>query len=199
MNGRPAPSTLREMTRAAVRARISDAALDLFVEHGFDDVTVEQIASTVGISTRSFNRYFPTKEDAVLGDTEAWGILVRDTFAARPGDESVWHSLQQAYAALLALSDTSGERRKRGMRVLSSAPSLRARNLEKHLLWAQMLTPLVAERLDGNDTRLRAYAIVQASIACFEAALNTWAEPDENRTPTELLAIAFDSFPGWRD
>lgn len=185
------------MTRAAVRARIADAALDLFVEHGFDEVTVEQIATAVGISTRSFNRYFPTKEDAVLGDAAAWGLVVRDTFTARPDDESVWQSLRHAYAALLSASDGGGDREKRAMRVLRSAPSLRARNLEKHLHWADMLAPLVAERLDGDDTTLRAYAIVQASIACFEAALNAWASPGESRTATQLLTIAFDSFPGW--
>ena len=77
------------------------------------------------------------------------------------------------------------------MRVLTSTASLRARNLEKHLVWGHMLTPLVAERLTGNDITLRAQAVVQSSLACFDIALTTWADPGETRSPAELLAICF--------
>ncbi len=195
MSAAPPPS-LREQTRAAVRAQIAEAALDLFAEHGFDEVTVEQIAAAAGISTRSFNRYFPAKEDAILGDTEPWGVLVRDTLENRPVNEPVWESLRHAFSALLAMSDMSGERQKRGMRVLNSAPSLRARNLEKHLGWASTLTPIVARRIGGADADLRAYAVVQCAIACFEAALNAWAIAGETRSPDELLALSFGALSG---
>ncbi|MBO1269901.1 hypothetical protein J1902_18390 [Arthrobacter sp. PO-11] len=120
-----------------------------------------------------------------------WGEFVRDTFANRPADEPVWDSLRISYEALLGLSESHGERQKRIMRVLTSTASLRARNLEKHLAWAQMLTPLVAGRLHGMDRQLRALTIVQASLACFDIALTSWADPDENRPPATLLAISF--------
>lgn len=186
-----APSALREMTREAVRQRIADAAMDLFVELGYDQVTVDQIADAVGISTRSFNRYFPNKEDVVLGDGITWGQTVRDTLAARPTDEPVWDSLRAAYDTLLQTADTTDERRKRVMRVLMSTPALRAHNLEKHLAWAAMLTPIVARRLTGDDADLRAETLVQSSLACFDIALLRWAEPDEKRTPSTLLAATF--------
>lgn len=182
------------MTRDAVRARIADAAVDLFAEHGFDQVTVDQIASTVGISARSFNRYFPTKEDAVLGDATAWGELVRSAFEARPDDEPAWTSLHAAYDTMLEQSAVEGERPKVAMRVLTSAPTLRARNHEKHLAWAEMLVPLVAARLTGSDARLRAETLVQASLACLDVALVTWARPGEERSPRAILSRTFDTF-----
>ena len=182
---------LRDITREAVRARISEVAIGMFAEHGFDEVTVEEVAAAVGISARSFHRYFPAKEDAVLGDSRPWGEYVRDALAARPPGESAWASLRAAFESLLALSDRHGEQQKRTMRVLGSTASLRARNLEKHLLWEQMLTPLVAERMTGGDTALRARAIVQSALACFDTALTAWAEPGETRSPAELLAISF--------
>jgi AcrR family transcriptional regulator len=189
----PRAQTLRQMTRDAVRARIADTAIDLFAERGFDQVTVDQIAATVGISTRSFNRYFPTKEDAVMSDSAAWGEAVRDAFDARPADEPVWTSLRESYDAMITASAAEQERQKRAMRVLISAPTLRARNLEKHLAWARMLAPLVAARLAGPDRDLRAEAIVQASLACLDVALITWARPDEDRSPAAILRIAFDA------
>ena len=77
------------------------------------------------------------------------------------------------------------------MRVLTSAASLRARNLEKHLLWARLLTPLVQERLAGDLAGLRAQTLVQASLACFDVAMTSWAEPDETMDVVELLRQSF--------
>lgn len=190
MSGTATP-TLRDLTRESVRARIADVAIDLFAEHGFDQVTVEQVAAAVGISARSFNRYFPTKEDAVVGDATRWGAVVRDAVAARPGDEPTWDSLQAAYTTLLEHGGTRDARQKRVMRVLNSTPSLRARNLEKHLTWARLLAPVIADRLGGNDAHLRADVLVQASLTCFDIALTSWANEDETRSPTQLLAITF--------
>lgn len=156
-------------------------------------MTVDQIAASVGISARSFNRYFPTKEDAVMGDAAAWGEFVRHAFAARPRDESLWDSLFVSFDSMLAAFETNQERQKVTMRVLISTPALRARNLEKHLAWARMLVPLAAERLDGADTHVRAEVIVQTSLVCLDVALITWAQPDEPRTPRAVLRIAFDT------
>ncbi|MGJ9373867.1 TetR/AcrR family transcriptional regulator [Nesterenkonia sp. CF4.4] len=185
--------SLRELKRDVVRARIADAAIDLFAEHGFERVTVDQIAAAVGISSRSFNRYFPTKEDAVMGDAPLWGEFVREAFAERPRDETVWASLHAAYDLMIAAFETDQARQKLTMRVLITAPTLRARNLEKHFAWARMLAPLAAERLTGDDAEVRAEAIVQASLACFDVALVTWAQPDETRSPRTLLRITFDA------
>lgn len=181
------------MTRDAVRARIADAAIDLFAEYGFDRVTVDQISATVGISARSFNRYFPAKEDTVMGDMTVWGETVCDAFAARPADESVWASLCAAFDLMLATSQQDQARQKLTMRVLMGAPTLRARNLEKHLAWARMLVPLVRERLTGRDADVRAEAVVQASLACFDVALVAWAQPDEDRSARAILRITFDA------
>lgn len=186
-----ARGSLRELTREAVRARISDAAIELFDEHGFDQVTVEQIAAHVGISTRSFNRYFPAKEDAVIGDTTPWGDALCHELLARPADEPAWESLRISFQTFLSIAGSHDERQKRSIRVLNTAPSLRARNLEKHLQWEQRLTPIIAARLDDDDAQLRARTIVQASLTCFDVAVATWAEPDETRSPAELVAVCF--------
>ena len=129
----PATSGLRDITRDAVRTRISEVAVDLFAEHGFDSVTVEQIAAAVGISARSFHRYFPAKEDAVIGDLTRWGEFLRDVLASRPADEPVLVSLRISFESLLSQPNKDEQRSKRTMRVLTSTASLRARNLEKHL------------------------------------------------------------------
>ncbi|WP_084099745.1 TetR family transcriptional regulator [Demequina sp. NBRC 110051] len=185
------PGGTRAIARDAVRARISEVAVDLFDEHGFDNVTVEQIAAAVGVSPRSVHRYFPAKEDTVIGDPAGWGEHVRDQLVARPSDEPIWDALLASYEALLATPGRNETQGKKAMRVLGTTPALRARNLEKHLLWARMLTPVVTERLDGDDRTLRAETIVQASLACFDIALTTWAEANSSDSALELLRRSF--------
>ncbi len=192
--GPTSPATsLRDITRETVSARIADVAIDLFAEYGFESVTVDQIAAAVGISARSFHRYFPAKEDAVIGDQTRLGQTVCAAFAARPAGESAWMSLHKSFEAVFAEPGALDERGKRIMRVLNSTASLRARSLEKHLLWSRLLTPLVVSRLDGQRAVLRAETLVQASLVCLDVALTTWSDSRETATVTELLAQSFAS------
>ncbi|MFI8525844.1 TetR family transcriptional regulator [Promicromonospora sukumoe] len=193
-SGPSSGQTLREISRDAVRARITEIALEMFAERGFEQVTVEQIAAEAGMSARTFHRYFPAKEDVVIGDPARGGEFVRGVLADRPQDEPVWDSLRLAFDALVTQAPPGGgddERGKRSMRVLVSAASLRARSLEKHLLWARMLTPLVAARLPDDDAALRAEIIVQSALACFDVALTTWANADDGTTASALLDRSF--------
>lgn len=181
---------MRAITRYAVRARISEVAIDLFASRGFDNVTVEQVAEAVGMSARSVHRYFLAKEDLVIGEPEAYGMFIRDALAARPADESVWTSLRLAYEALLA-QGAHDERARASMRLLSSTPALRARNLEKHMMWAELLTPLVVSRLPGGG-EVAAETVVQASLVCFDIAMNAWAvSHDPADTPEDLMRQNF--------
>jgi AcrR family transcriptional regulator len=59
---------LRERKRLATRRAIQVAALELVAEHGLGGVTIDEISRVADISPRTFFNYFPSKEDAVLGD-----------------------------------------------------------------------------------------------------------------------------------
>ena len=52
------------------RMAVSGVAVQLFLERGFDETTVDDVARASGIAPRTFYRYFPTKEDAVFPDHE---------------------------------------------------------------------------------------------------------------------------------
>lgn len=181
---------LRAVARDAVRQRLSEVALDLFAERGFESVTVEQVAERAGISARSVHRYFRAKEDMVVDMLEANGAFVRDALLARPVDEPVLFSLRAAYAALVG-QGPHAPRDRTAMRLLSSTPSLRARSVEKHLVWADLLTPVVAGRLEGDDAPLRARVLVEASLTAFQLSMIAWADDPAERPMEELIDIAF--------
>src|SRR5882757_8462345 len=59
---------LRERKKQATRRALRDTAMRLAEEHGLDGLTVEAVCAEVGVSTRTFFNYFPSKEDALVGD-----------------------------------------------------------------------------------------------------------------------------------
>jgi len=184
---------LRGAARDAVRDQVAESALRLFDERGFEATTVDDVARAVGISPRSFFRYFTSKEDAVVGDPMPYGRLVSTDLAARPADEPPWDSLRAALQRLV--DDIENDRGMLTMRVVMSSPSLRARHLEKHLAWGQMFEPEIVERIAGPATtrRLRANALIHAAFACLDAAFGEWVALERARTLSDLLDEAFDT------
>lgn len=190
-----APLNLRQTARDAVRAEVRDRAMELFAQRGFDATTVDDIVSAVGISARSFFRYFPTKEDVALGDGERWGAQLVEALAQQPADTDPWQAMRNAMQSLIEDDKTEPERVLRDMRVIMNAPSLRSRNAEKHLQWARMLLP-VAEQLLGGDRktrRLRAQVLVHGSITCLDVAFAEWVAVDGATPLDDLLDAAFDA------
>ncbi len=57
---------LRERKKQRTYRAISDAAIALFLEKGFDRVSVAEVAAAAEVSKPTLFRYFPTKEDLVL-------------------------------------------------------------------------------------------------------------------------------------
>ena len=192
MDSTPDTPTLRERTRRAVHAEITDTALRLFAEQGFDVTTVDQIAAAAGISRRSFFHYFGSKEDVVLGDLEALGLRVRDALEARPATETAWEALREALKTLQG-PDTDAVTELQIAGMYADAPSLRAKHLEKHLRWQELFAPDIERRLGitpGATADPRARAIIAAALACLDIAVEAWRESGGTADPVELFDAA---------
>lgn len=185
--------SLRKIKAEAVAATIATTALDLFDQKGFENVTVDEIASASGISRRSFFRYFPTKEDIVVTGHAAFGEKIIELVKARPQDEDVWVSLRRGYDILVENVDRDPEGAARTMRIVNSTQSLRAHTLEKHINWAVSLSPEIEHRLGhAKATRLEADTLVHASFACLDVALAHFS-PERDASFSKNLDAAFDA------
>lgn len=183
-----AKETVWDRQRAAVRSEIVETALAMFLTDGFEETPIDRIVEAVGVSRRTFFRYFGTKEDIVLGDLISRGRVIADELAARPVGESPWEALR---AALHASRETTVPDMDAALalgKMLFDTPSLRARLMEKRLRWQEMFVPLLAARMDGpaDRARLRATAIAAAALSCLDTASEAWIESDGDGDLAEL-------------
>ncbi|HEV7710316.1 MAG TPA: helix-turn-helix domain-containing protein [Asanoa sp.] len=183
---------LRELTRRAVRTQIAETAMELFIAQGFEATTVDQIAAAAGISARSVFRYFPTKEDMVVGLLDDIGDKLASTLEARPTDEPPWEALRHAMDAHLTDLTQDATNKIATALMLADTPSLRGALLAKRARWEDALVPNITRRLKGPTARraLPARAIVAAALACLNNAVDEWARTGGTKTPDKLLDIA---------
>lgn len=86
----------RETQRVATRARLQQAALERFHEHGFDQTSVAQVAADAGVTERTFFRYFPSKEAVLFQDYESRLEWFGAALAVRPAGEALLDSVMVA-------------------------------------------------------------------------------------------------------
>jgi AcrR family transcriptional regulator len=185
---------LRARTRDAVREQIVEVALTMFDEQGFDETTVDQIAAALDISSRSFFRYFASKEDLVLGDPMAYVEPVRERLAEALQTMPVWDALRAGFeAGVVTLTSADPVGTLRATRVMIDTPALRARNTEKHLVWLSVLEPLVADALSdsGDKADFRARAITLAALTCLDASSAEWVVREATVDYGQLLDETF--------
>jgi AcrR family transcriptional regulator len=113
---------LRAKRSEMMISELEDVALRLFEARGFDEVTVDAIASAAHISVRTFYRYFPAKEDVLQVMIERRSDTLRAALAARPSDEPPLRSLRLVLPEVLAAEDPVLIRR--WIAVVAASPSV---------------------------------------------------------------------------
>lgn len=154
-------------------SELEDVALRLFEERGFDEVTVDEIASEAHISARTFYRYFPAKEDVLQVKIDQRTEALRAALAARPPDEPPLHSIRLALEEAVALEDTTQLRR--WTAVVAATPSvLRAVLGGIQMKSQRVLSEFLGARLDMPSDALVPTMLAAATDGMIRAAQTQW-------------------------
>lgn len=120
---------LREINATRTRTLIASGAMELFAARGFEETTMEDVATHVGIGTSTLYRYFATKETlalAILGEP----ALMSEALLARPADEALEVALGNAVLAFMAhVNEDEQQARQFGV-LLETNHRLQARLME---------------------------------------------------------------------
>ena len=115
------------------RERLEAAALDLFVENGYEETTVAQIAERAGLNRATFFRHFAEKREVLFGGEDVLAGLFADAIRAASPNATLTECLQAAFAAA-DVAMTPQQRAKAAQRVLVVVANseLQERGLLKH-------------------------------------------------------------------
>ncbi|MGE2832502.1 mycofactocin system transcriptional regulator [Mycobacterium sp. SMC-4] len=168
---------------------ISDVAIDLFMARGFDDVSVDDVASAAGIARRTLFRYYPSKNALPWGDFDAHLDLMRTLLAEVDSDVPIRDALR---TALLAFNDfDDADRHRQRMRLILETEALQAYSMTMYAGWRGVIAEFVAARLGVQATELMPQTVAWTMLAVSLSAYEHWLA-DESVALSAALGDAFD-------
>lgn len=172
--------------REATRRRLQTTALELFIERGFDEVTVEEIAAGAGVSHMTFYRNFPTKEAVVLDDPYdplvATAVVNQD-----PGLSTLERVRRGVLEAFDQLDEPEDRTVRQKVRLAAEHPGLRARVWENNLRTEEVIVQALSE---SGTPSLEAGVAAGAVLGALTAALFHWAVDDSGGPLGERIELA---------
>ncbi|WP_216893254.1 TetR/AcrR family transcriptional regulator [Nocardia alni] len=160
------------------RERLETAALDLFVENGYEATTVVQIADRAGLNRATFFRHFADKREVLFGGEDVLAGLFSEAIRAAPAEATLIECLTAAFSDADEAM-TPQQRAKAAQRVLVVAGNteVQERGLLKHARIAGSIGAALRERgIDELTARLGA----EVGMLAFRIAVERWMKPDDD-------------------
>lgn len=170
-------------------ARLQQAALELFRERGYDRTTAAEIAARVGVTERTFFRYFPDKRETLFGGEAVLRPVLAKAVADAPGGLGPLDMLFHAFRSVLPLLEENRSFAEPRQAVVSSTPALHERELAKHEVLADALADALRARGIGEQSALLA---ARTGMAAFAHATITWLHKPEPGLAERLDAVLHD-------
>jgi AcrR family transcriptional regulator len=159
------------------RERLETAALDLFVENGYEETTVAQIADRAGLNRATFFRHFADKREVLFGGDDVLAELFADGIRTAPPDATVTECLQAAFAAAgPAMTPHQRARAAKRVLVVAANSEVQERGLLKHARIARSISTALRER--GTD-ELTARLGAEVGMLAFSIAVERWMGSDD--------------------
>lgn len=188
---------LRANRQKRLRRDLVSAGLELFMEQGYEETTVAEIAERVDVSRRTFFRHFQSKDDLVFDWMGQLGERVQPVLAARPLSETPLQAMRETFL-VLAEHLVEEERQARTLiRLIFSTASLAGRYHDEHAQWEDEFVSILQRHRNLPELALFQLRVqVSAAITAFVVAVRTWAGQDAQSSLPFWLEQAFAALDG---
>jgi len=194
--GMSTPPDHRTRRRLATREAISDAATRLFIERGFDRVTIDDIAAAAGVGRMTVFNHFVRKEDMFFDRDEEGRDLLRDAVRGRDPQVAPVEALRRLAHRLVAGKNPAVEfsaRSQSFVAAIDASDSLkaRARAIRDELAQAvtQALAESVARDMDDAEAHLAGDLALATATVAFVEAHRTYRQ-SRSRKKAEAVFLA---------
>lgn len=171
MDGVP-KTGLRERKKAKTRSLIQAHAVRLFIEQGYDETSIEQIAEAAEVSPSTVFRYFPTKPDLVLYDDLDARMFAG--FRRQPPELSAVQALRATFGAFFPAEGAELAVQQDREQLVRAVPELRATVLDTFAHTLEDLAHLIAERAgrpaDDDEVLALTGSVIGIAIAAWLSA-----------------------------
>lgn len=136
---------LRELKKQETRQLISDRATVLFMEKGFEETTIAEIAAAARVAKKTVTNYFPRKEDLAMDRHEEFTSGLANAVSSRKAGESALAALQRTFLdAVAEHSPMIGFTGQAFAKMVLESPTLTARQRELHEIREEALAKVLA-------------------------------------------------------
>ncbi|HVT67757.1 MAG TPA: helix-turn-helix domain-containing protein [Trebonia sp.] len=174
--------------------RLREAALELFLKHGYENVTVAEITERAGLTRRSFSRYFTDKRDVLFAGSERLPAVlagsIRHADSTLSSFEALLTALVDVAGVLADQAPLAAQRRA----VVQASPELQERERTKFAA----VTDAVADALrDRGAAESEATLLAQVGVVVFRTAFERWTDhPDGVGLPARIREAAAELAAG---
>jgi len=169
------------------------AAFELARTDGLANVRIPQIAEAVGVSPRTFNNYFSSKEAAIVFPTTLRAARMANYLAERPADEPLADSLIETVACLYGPEGQDGLPGGwlDGFRALVAAePALHGEYLKVMAAGERDLADVIASRVGAAADDLEPFVLAAVVVAAERAAVLHWFRQTARSAPLAAVVRA---------
>ena len=174
--------------------RLQTAAIELFLEFGYENVTVAQIAERAGLTRRTFSRYFADKRDVLFAGSDQLPPAMAAAVLAADSTLSPYAALVVALAGVGAqLADRVGPLAAQRRAVVAGSPELQERGRTK---FADVTAALAgALRKRGVDAG-SAHLLASVGVAIFQSGFDSWVDDPNAADLSERITEAAEQLAG---
>jgi len=171
------------------RGRLEHAALELFIERGFEQTTVAEIARRAGLTERTFFRYFADKREVLFWGAGTLQEFPVSTVASAPDSAAPI----DAVAAALEAAGTLLQERREGARQRQAVIAANAELQERELIKLTSLASALAGALRQRGvTEPAASLAAEAGIAVFRIAFERWISETSQADLPQIIRESLD-------
>jgi len=173
------------------RERLNGAALNLYATKGFEETTVAEIAQAVGLTERTFFRYFADKREVLFADDGAITAFAAQVMAAAP---AALDPMALILEGLRTVAETRFEGRRAALRqlraIVDSDAGLRERDLHKRAALAEAARDgFLARGLDPT----RAALLAETCVTLMYVSVAEWLGRDDDRRLFDIIQTTLET------
>ena len=162
--------------------------MELYIERGFDNTTVAEIAERAGLTERTFFRHFADKREVLFAGSQNLQDVLVGAVAEAPDTAAPIEAVAAGLDAVAALFDDRRDYSRRRHAIIAANPELQERELIKFASLASALADVLRRRGVAE-----ASLVAEVGIAVFKIAFGRWVDDANEQDLPELMRESLDA------